>query len=84
MTCDHNFKAASGAKTYDDKIANAGIVAALCRHDIPLRMFDIPQTGERLRYALRILQDLMKDPNCPKGLVLMYDISCKFHKYIKV
>ena len=47
-------------------------------------MFDIPQTGECLRYALRILQDLMKDPNCPKGLVLMYDISCKFHNYIKV
>src|SRR5579859_3680228 len=84
VTCDHHFKAAAAAKTYDDKIANAGIVAGLCRHDNCLRMFDIPQTGERLRYALRILEDILKDPNCPKYLVLMYDIGCKFEKYIKV
>jgi hypothetical protein len=82
-TCAHKFKAASNAKC-NDYVVDAGLVAGCCKHDIVLRFHNIPQTGERLQYAYRILLSILADPNCPQSLVIFYDINCKFSKYLKV
>jgi hypothetical protein len=40
-----------------------------CRHDIPLRLYNIRGTGERLSYAHILLQDIMASPDCPHQVV---------------
>jgi len=63
-----NFKAATNPKVAA-KFSDTGIIVATCRHDIPLRLFNIRGTGERLSYPHTILVDIMKDPDCAEELV---------------
>jgi hypothetical protein len=60
------------------------MMAALCRHGIPLRLYNIRKTGERMAYVLRLLESVMGDHGCPHKLIILYDISCKLKKYLKV
>jgi len=82
-TCGHKFKAASNAKVAEF-VVDSGLISACCKHDIILRLHNIPGTGERLEYAYNLLKSILADPTCPQTLVLLYDISCKFSKYVKV
>lgn len=82
-TCASNFKAASNARV-SKEILDTGLVSAVCRHDIPLRLCNIRKTGEKLKYALRILKNILADKSCPPRIIVMYDISCKFKKYVEV
>jgi Kyakuja-Dileera-Zisupton transposase len=63
-----NFKAATNLKV-STLFKYSGVVAATCRHDIPLRLFDIMGTGERLSYAHSLLEDIMQSADCPEKLV---------------
>ena len=81
-TCSSHFKAASNARV-SEALLDTGLVSAVCRHDVPLRLYNIRKTGERLKYALRLLKSILADPSCPPQLVIMYDISCKFKKFVQ-
>jgi hypothetical protein len=67
-----------------------------CRHDIPLRVYNIRGTGERLSYAQILVKNIMDSPDCPTKVVyqiftslrltvqiLLYDIGCHFETYLK-
>ena len=84
-TCSRNFVAADEAVVNSkSKLADSGIMAAVCRCGSPLRLHNIRQTGEKGIYAVRLLQSILKDPSCPPKLMLSYDINCRFSKYVKV
>jgi hypothetical protein len=83
-TCSSNFVAAQETAASKSKVADAGLMAVVCRCGSPLRLHNIRQTGERGIYAVRLLQSLLKDPSCPPKLILSYDINCQFSKYVKV
>ena len=85
-TCSSNFKAASDAKT-SFEILDTGVVAACCRHDVVLRLHNMRKSGERLDYAYRLLNSILADPSCQDStmrVIVLYDIGCKFKKYLKV
>jgi hypothetical protein len=82
-TCSRNFKAASGSDS-SDQVVDSGLVAAVCRCGVPLRVYNVRRTGERLAYVCCLLRDILKDPDCPPTVYTMYDINCVFSKYSEV
>ena len=66
-----------------DKYEDTGLVAALCRCGVPLRIYNISKTGERLAYAHHLIDEILEDPACPKQLFILYDVNCQFSKYLK-
>ena len=56
---------------YDSK----GIIAVVCRHDIPLFMLDIKSLGEPRYYAIALLQKLGKELPESATIGVMYDIG---------
>jgi len=81
--CDRNFKAA-GEKNASNAVVDSGLMAAVCRCGVPLRLFNIRKTGERASYALQLVQSILSDQDCPPMLIVAYDIGCRFSKYAKV
>ena len=65
------------------KTDDAGLIAASCRHDIVLRVFNVVGTGERQQYAHLLLRNIMEDNSCPDKVFILYDISCSFSKYLE-
>jgi KDZ transposase-like protein len=65
-----NFKAATDPKV-SERYSDAGVILAACRHDIPLRLFNVRGTGERHSYAHLLLETIMNDAHCPKKLVMI-------------
>jgi hypothetical protein len=57
------------------------VIAAACRHDIPLRLFNVRGTGERHAYAHLLLETIMKDAGCPKKLVMIFNalLNCSLY-----
>jgi hypothetical protein len=80
--CGRNFKAAT-EKDVMTQVIDTGLVAILCRCGVPLRLHNIRRTGEKLIYALRLLQSVLSDKSCPPMLILSYDIGCTFKKYVE-
>ena len=69
-----NFKAATDPRV-SKKHADAGLIMISCRHDIPLRLFNVRGTGERLEYGKILLASVLRDPDCPKKLVCTQDFD---------
>jgi len=63
-----NFRAATEPRV-SQKHSDSGLILICCRHDIPLRLFNVRGTGERLEYAQLLLTSVLSDPDCPKKLV---------------
>ncbi|KAH9806749.1 hypothetical protein DFH28DRAFT_919554, partial [Melampsora americana] len=77
--CSEAHKAADdtrGKSTWD-KCDDTGLFAAACRHDVPLAMANIYQSGENV--LKRILDDF---PTRTFGV--LYDIGCHLDKHIKL
>ena len=82
-TCGQNFKAAA-EKSVCQRMVDTGLMTAVCRCDVPLRLYNIHRTDERSVYVLRLLKSLLLDKDCPLKLMTLYDINCMFSKYIEV
>ncbi|KAH9806840.1 hypothetical protein DFH28DRAFT_905432 [Melampsora americana] len=65
-----------------DQCDDTGLFALACRHDVPLLMANIYQSGEKMYYPLALIQSLLDDfPNLRVGI--LYDIGCHLDKHIK-
>ncbi|EGF98638.1 uncharacterized protein MELLADRAFT_95531 [Melampsora larici-populina 98AG31] len=77
--CSEAHKAADdtrGKSTWD-QCDDTGLFAAACRHDVPLAMANIYQSGENV--LKRILHDFPDDT-----FGVLYDIGCHLDKHIKL
>ena len=82
--CGQHFTAAKQSRKKKKNVDVSGVFAAVCaRHGTPLRGLNIRGTGERMIYALQIL-DWHIHQWGDSGIKALYDINCVFKKYVEV
>ena len=80
--CEASYEAADGNKRkadincYDD----TGLMALICRHDIPLFFANIDSPGEQQKYAIALISHLFSLLPPEATVVVLYDIGCVLHR----
>ncbi|KAG2159666.1 uncharacterized protein EDB93DRAFT_1065627, partial [Suillus bovinus] len=76
--CETAYKAADGKKqkAARDNFNYTGIMALICRHDIPLFFANIDSPGEQQKYSVALLQHLFSLLLHEATVVALYDIGC--------
>ena len=69
-------KGGSKSASNEDTFRSKGLMATVCRHDIPLFLCDMQTPGEQQHYSIAMLTALSRQlpPNASIGL--MYDVGC--------
>ncbi|SGY38454.1 BQ5605_C003g02033 [Microbotryum silenes-dioicae] len=84
MACTESWKAADGGS---DKLSkrkiDTGLVAGVCRHDIALAMVNLEGLGEKLDFALAIVNQISKHVPTETRIGVLYDIACNFKHHIE-
>lgn len=82
--CDDSWKAGNEARNSgaSEKIGSKGVFGSACRHGVPLYFIDFNGGGEKLIYALTIVDKLHHDHKV--DLHILYDIACKLKPYVEV
>ncbi|KAG1879878.1 hypothetical protein F4604DRAFT_1923085 [Suillus subluteus] len=76
--CEHSYEAADGKKqkaameSFDD----TGIMALICRHDIPLFFANIDSPGEQQKYVVSLIEHLFSLIPQEATVVTLYDVGC--------
>jgi hypothetical protein len=76
--CEKSYEAADGNKvkadgsTFDD----TGLMALVCRHDIPLFFANIDTPGEQQKYSVALLEHLFTLLPEHATVVAYYDVAC--------
>ncbi|KAG1856839.1 hypothetical protein C8R48DRAFT_607854, partial [Suillus tomentosus] len=76
--CETAYKAADGKKQKAamDNFDDTGIMALICRHDIPLFFANIDSPGEQQKYSVALLQHLFSLLPPEATVVALYDVGC--------
>ncbi|KIO09804.1 hypothetical protein M404DRAFT_130054 [Pisolithus tinctorius Marx 270] len=76
--CEASYEAADGnkRKAAMDCFDDTGIMALICRHDIPLFFANIDTPGEQQKYSIALLEHLFSLLPPAATVVVLYDISC--------
>lgn len=76
--CKESHEAGSGSnvKTYMEQFDDAGLMAAVCRHDIPLFVCNIDTPGEQQKYAVALIQHILSLVPQDATLTVLYDVGC--------
>jgi len=84
--CESSHIAGSGAKTKTnmDKFDDSGIMALVCRHDIPLFAANIDTPGEQQKYAIALIGHFMTlvPSNATAGV--LYDVGCVLDRSLEL
>ena len=76
--CELSYEAADGKKqkmsmeSFDD----TGLMALICRHDIPLFFANVDTLGEQQKYALALIAHLFSLLPPQATVVVFYDVGC--------
>ncbi|KAH9820745.1 hypothetical protein DFH28DRAFT_924004 [Melampsora americana] len=84
--CSDAHKAANDTRSSStwDKCDDTGLFAAACRHDVPLLLANIFQSGEKMYYPITLLQTILNEFPAEKKFGVLYDIGCHLDKHIKL
>ncbi|KAG2092122.1 uncharacterized protein F5147DRAFT_657744 [Suillus discolor] len=76
--CENAYEAADGKKQKAamDSFDDTGIMALICRHDIPLFFANIDSPGEQQKYSVALLQHLFSLLPPQATVVALYDVGC--------
>lgn len=76
--CEKAHEAADGKKqkTAMDQFDDTGLMALVCRHDIPLFFANIDTPGEQQKYAVALVEHLYSLLPANATVYLLYDIGC--------
>lgn len=76
--CKTAYKAADGKKQKAamDNFDDTGIMALICRHDIPVFFANIDLPGEQQKYYVALLQHLFSLLPPEAMVVALYDVGC--------
>lgn len=76
--CERSHAAGSGSnvKTQMDQFDDAGLMAAVCRHDIPLFVCNIDTPGEQQKYAVALIKHVMSLIPDEATVSVLYDVGC--------
>lgn len=84
--CEQAHDAAKGRKqtTTGEYFDDRGLMALVCRHDIPLFFANIDTPGEQQKYAVSLLKHLFSlIPTCAT-VVSLYDIGCALDRSLNL
>ncbi|EJD33013.1 hypothetical protein AURDEDRAFT_77284 [Auricularia subglabra TFB-10046 SS5] len=83
--CESSHTAADGSrvKCGGEKHDDRGLVAIVCRHDVPLFICNVDTPGEQFKYGLALL--LWTSMHLPDNatMLCLYDIGCVAHKIVQ-
>jgi len=76
--CEGAYEAADGKKQKAamDSFDDTGVMALICRHDIPLFFANIDSPGEQQKYSIALLQHLFSLLPTKATVVALYDVGC--------
>jgi hypothetical protein len=76
--CEHSYEAADGKKQKAamDSFDDTGVMALICRHDIPLFFANIDSPGEQQKYSVALLEHLFSLLPLEANVVTLYDVGC--------
>ncbi|KAG1776048.1 hypothetical protein EV702DRAFT_1230853 [Suillus placidus] len=76
--CENAYEAAHGKKQKAamDSFDDTGIMALICRHDIPLFFANIDSPGEQQKYLVTLLQHFFSLLPPEATVVALYDVGC--------
>ncbi|KAG1722374.1 uncharacterized protein EDB91DRAFT_1240225 [Suillus paluster] len=76
--CENTYEAADGKKQKAamDSFDDMGVMALICRHDIPLFFANIDSPGEQQKYSVALLQYLFLLLPPQATIVALYDVGC--------
>jgi len=76
--CESSYEAADGnkQKAAMDCFDDTGIMALICRHDIPLFFANIDSPGEQQKYSVALLEHLFSYLPSTATVVVLYDVGC--------
>ncbi|TEB24645.1 hypothetical protein FA13DRAFT_1638343 [Coprinellus micaceus] len=80
--CEKSHKAGSEStvKTYMELFDDAGVMALVCRHDIPLVAANIDTPGEQQKYAVALIQHLFSLIPDTATVTVLYDVGCVLNR----
>ncbi|KAG0697549.1 hypothetical protein DFH29DRAFT_1003608 [Suillus ampliporus] len=76
--CENAYEAANGKKqkTAMDSFDDTGIMALICRHDIPLFFANIDSPGEQQKYSVALIEHLFTLLPPQATVVTLYNVGC--------
>ncbi|KAG6883278.1 hypothetical protein C0993_007006, partial [Termitomyces sp. T159_Od127] len=76
--CESTHVAGSGSnsKTNMEKFDNGGVMALVCRHDIPLFLANIDTPGEQQKYAVALIEHLFTLLPLSSTVAVLYNVGC--------
>jgi hypothetical protein len=79
--CQDSFIAADSncIKALSTYFDSTGVMALLCRHDIPLALANLKTAGEKQFYAFALISSLMKLIPTHWRVGILHDIGCQMH-----
>ncbi|KIJ52429.1 hypothetical protein M422DRAFT_122538, partial [Sphaerobolus stellatus SS14] len=82
--CEKSHKAARdcGDEAAEGVMASKGLMAMVCRHNVPLFICDITTPGEQQFYLIALLQKLSSLLPAKATIGLLYDIACLLDRSI--
>lgn len=85
-SCQSSYEAADGKKqkTFMESFDDTGLMALICRHDIPLFFANINSPGEQQKYSLALIAHLFSllPPNAT--VMTLYDIGCTLDRTLSL
>lgn len=84
--CENGHTAGDGekAKTNMERFDDSGVMALVCRHDIPLFLTNIDSPGEQQKYGLALIEHLFSllPGNCTVSV--LYDVGCVLDRSLQL
>jgi len=76
--CEASYEAADGQKQKMamDNFDDTGLMALICRHDIPLFFANIDTPGEQQKYSVALIHHLFTLLPSQATVVVLYDVGC--------
>ncbi|KAI5998306.1 hypothetical protein EDD15DRAFT_2386945 [Pisolithus albus] len=76
--CEASYEAADGQKqkASTDGFDDTGLMALICRHDIPLFFANIDTPGEQQKYGVALIDHLLSLLPPQANIVVLYDVGC--------
>ncbi|KAF8444153.1 hypothetical protein L210DRAFT_3611346 [Boletus edulis BED1] len=85
-SCESSYEAADGKKqkTSMESFDDTGLMALICRHDIPLFFANIDSPGEQQKYSLALLARLFSLLPTSANVIALYDVGCTLDRTISL
>ena len=76
--CEASYEAANGKKHKAslDNFDDTGLMALICRHDIPLFFANIDMPGEQQKYSVALIGHLFSLLPSHANVVILYNVGC--------